>query len=365
MQYLVTCQAWLESLVKKEIQRNWGEIVKVYDRLVFCQWWKDLAYLLNLNLRFANRIYLVLGEWKTLNFDDIFWLVASVEYKKIFKKDLKYIVWATSIRSDLTSVPAIQKTMKKAIVKSIKWNKDDYLEEGDISVSIHNFIVENTSHICFNLSWEPLHKRWYRQDSWEAPMKENLASALVSLSNWRFKEPFYDIFCWSWTLAIEACMLAKNIAPWLNRKFEFHKTLIFNRNKLEETKSALREKEFDWNYKIIASDIDEEVLEMAKENAKKAGVYDYIEFKKCDFEDYLSQKVSWYLVSNPPYDERLEVEDIDKMYGDIASIFNKNENLKWWIYTSDVDFEYKIKNKKIKRRKLYNSNLICYFYKID
>lgn len=364
MQYLVTCQAWLESLVKKEIQKNWWEITKVFDRLVFCSWWKDLAYNLNINLRFANRVYLVLGEWDTQNFDDLFWLVSSVEYRKMFKKDLKYIVWATSIRSELTSIPALQKTMKKAIVKSIKGNKDDYLEEWETSVLIHNFLVENTSHICFNLSWEPLHKRWYRQETTEAPMKENLASALVFLSKWKYKEPFYDMFCGSWTIAIEACMLAKNIAPWLNRKFDLYKSTLFDNKKLQEFKEKAREKEFNWDYKIYASDIDSQALEVSKINAKKAWVYDFIEFKQTDFKDYLSQDLSWYLVSNPPYNERLEIDDIDSLYADIAKIYNKNDELHWWIFTSEIDFEDKLKSKKIKKRKLYNSNLICYFYNV-
>ena len=227
---------------------------------------------------------------------------------------------------------------------------------------ILTFITDDESYILLNTSGETLYKRWYKSNTWEAPIKESLAAWLVILSNWKYSENFYDITCWSWTIVIEALMFAKNIAPWLKRHFAFEKRSFVPSELIYKFKKEAKEKIFDKKYNVFASDIDEEVLKMAKQNAKNAWVFDDITFSKKDLREYKQTQLEWMLISNPPYGLRLKDDDLYWIYKDINLILEKNKNLKWWIITSYLDFDRIIKQNNLKKRKLYNWNELCYFY---
>lgn len=365
MKYLLTCSAWLEAIAKKEITKQNWTITEVKDRLVFFTWEIDLTAKINLNSRVWNKLYIVLWELEnTANFDNLYDMSYDINWKKYITDTFPIIVKATSIKSDLTSTPAIQKIVKKSIVDKLNWKSGKIILE-DLNkpkFEILTMIIENKSYILLNTSGETLYKRWYKTDAWEAPIKENLARALVILANWKYSESFYDITCWSWTIAIEARLIAKNIAPWIYRNFAFENRSFVSKDILKNEKILANQKIYTKKFAIFASDIDPEILEIAKHNAKNAWVYDDIIFERKDLKLYKQEKLQWTIVSNPPYWLRLKVDDLRAMYKDLYMILDKNPELNWWFITSYADFDNIINTKKIKKRKLYNWNELCYFY---
>lgn len=364
MKYLLTCSAWLEALAKNEIIKQWWIITEVKDRLVFFEWDIELLVKMNLWSRVWNKVYVVINEWTTNNFDELYDLVFQINLKKYIQENHPILVKATSIKSELSSTPAIQKITKKAIVDKLTNKSWKYLlEDTDLpEYEILTFLMENKAYILLNSSGETLYKRWYKNETWEAPIKESLAAWLVILSNWKFSENFYDITCWSWTIAIEAVMLARNIAPGLKRRFAFENWSFVPSDIFPRLKKEAQEKVFHKNYKVIATDIDEEVLEKACENAKNAWVLDTIKFELKDFREYKKEALTWTLVSNPPYGIRLKDDDLKWLYKDLGTILERNKDLKWWIITAYTEFDKIINSNNFKKRKLYNWNEMCYFY---
>jgi len=366
MKFVLSTIAWVESIAKKEIEKIGWKIEEVTDRLVTFSWDISLMVKANLWSRVGNKVYLLLEEKENVtDFDSLFNLIENINWKRYFKKDFPLVVKSSSIRSELFSARTIQSIWKKAIIKSLKWEEwflkeDESLEKLEILV----LIIDNKVRILLNTSWKALHMRWYREKAWEAPIKESLAAALVLLSNWRFKENFYDPFCGSWTIVIEALMIAKNIAPWLKRWFAYEKLKLIDWETSENERALARTKKFDNKYNIFASDIDSEMIEIAKENSKKAWLEWEINFKVKDFKDMLnSEKFSWTLVSNPPYWERLKDENLKSLYNNIDKIFRLNPELNGWIISSYLEFDNLIKSGTYKKRKLYNGWEMCYFWR--
>ncbi len=365
--YILSTIAGVESLAKREILKEWWKIIEVRDRMIEFTWNDEVLIRVNLWSRVWNKVYKVLIKENNVdNFDKLYDLVYLSEIKEYFKHKNQFKIKVKTINSDLTSVPTIQKIATKAIINNItnnSWERVLFDKEQD-QIEILVLIINNKLRILLNTTWEALHKRWYRKETWEAPIKENLAAALVLLSWWRFKEPFYDIFCGSWTIAIEAAMIAKNIAPWLNRDFIFNSLGFINKELFNKQKDKARKKIYNWDYNIIASDIEDYMIGIAKENAKKAWVSDIIVFKELDFNYYLTKPLDWILVSNPPYGDRLDIKDINDFYNKINNLLINNSKLRWWIITSYFLWFNKIINlKKYKRRKLYNWWEKTYFYK--
>ena len=270
MKYILSTIAWVESIAKKEVEKQWWKIIEVRDRMIEFEGDSKTMVRVNLWSRVWNKVYEVLSEWTKIdNFDKLYDLVWGINFKKYFHHDYPIVVKVKSINSKLDSTPAVQKITKKSIIDNItdksweKVNEDRDLEKFEIMV----LLIDDKVRILLNTSWEALHKRWYRKETWDAPIKESLAAALVLLSWWRFKEQFYDLFCWSWTIAIEAAMIAKNMAPWAHRYFAFENLVLVDKKLIEEELKLASSKEFKWDYKIYASDIDSEVLEKARENA--------------------------------------------------------------------------------------------------
>lgn len=365
MKFVLSTIAWVESIAKKEIERLWWKIENTTDRLITFSWEAELIAKVNLWSRVGNKLYLLLWEFDDVtDFEYFFDIVKSISYAKYFKKNNPILVKSSTNKSELFSPRTIQSLGKKAIIKSLVWDWIYTEDEKQEKVEILFLFINNKLRILLNTSWEALHKRWYRSDAWEAPIKESLAAALVLLSDWKFKQNFYDPFCWSWTIVIEALMIAKNIAPGLNRKFAFEKLWLLQSEIIENERKLAKTKEFSWDYKIFASDIDENMLEIAKKNAKKAWLDKEIIFEKKDFREYVAkQDLTWTLVSNPPYWERLKVEDLESLYNSIDKIFRKNKDLNWWIISNFLDFDKLIKKDSYKKRKLYNWWELCYFWK--
>ncbi len=345
MKFVLSTIAGVESIAKKEIEKQWGKIEEVTDRLVTFSW--DMSVMVRINLwsRVGNKVYMLLAEEDNVtDFDWMFNLIKNISWNRYFKKDFPLIVKSSSIRSELFSARTIQSLWKKAIIKSLKWddwilNEDWNLEKLEVLI----LIIDNKVRVLLNTSWDALHMRGYRAQSWEAPIKESLAAALILLSGWRFKENFYDFFCGSGSIPIEALMIAKNIAPWLKRAFAYEKLQLIDWETAENERALARKKTFDSDYKIFASDISPEMIEISKQNAKRAWLEWQINFKVKDFKDYLSEKLNWTLVSNPPYWERLKDQNLASLYNSIDKIFRINPELNWWIISSYLEFDNLVK----------------------
>ena len=380
--FVLSVSAGLESIAKKEIEKQGGKIIEVVDRLITFEGSFETAAKVNLWSRVGNKVYFLLAEEENIeDFDDLYWLVNIIDFKKLIPTNSPIIVKATSLRSELHHIPTIQSITKKSIIDKLLnsplldkrgvggelWKSIE--ENPDLpKFEILTLFLNNKARILLNLSWEALHKRWYRRETWEAPIKESLAAGLVLLSGWRFKEPFYDIFCGSWTIPIEAAMIAKNIAPGLKRNFSIVDLWFISPEKMQELKAEARTKKFDWDYRIFGTDIDEEMVRIAQKNASDAGVWDDVSFEKRDFKKAVMpfvdwDEIEWTIVTNPPYWLRLDDPDIEKLYKNIDNIFRKNNKLKWWFISNYLEFDNFAKKDFYKKRKLYNWAEKCYFWK--
>ena len=365
MKYVLSTIAWVESIAKKEIEKQWGVIEDVTDRLITFSWWIELMPRVNYWSRVGNKLYMLMDEQDNVtDFDGLFDLVKWINWKRIFKKDFPIHVKTSSVRSELFSARTIQSVCKKAIVKSLVGengvvNENEDLQKAEIMI----LIIDNKVRVMLNTSGNALHMRGYREKAWEAPIKESLAAALVLLSNWRFKENFYDPFCGSWTIAIEALMIAKNIAPWLKRAFAFEKLNLIDWETSENERALARTKSYDWDYIVMWSDIDPNMVDLAKANAMRAWLAGEINFEMKDFKDYIDKDLHWTLVSNPPYWERLKEDDLIWMYNNIDKLFRLNPELWGWIISSFMEFDWLVKKDAYKKRKLYNWGEKCYFWR--
>lgn len=365
MKFVLSTIAWVESIAKKEIEKQWGKIENIVDRLITFSGEKNLIARVNFWSRVGNKLYLLLAEEENVtDFDSMFDIIKDINWKRYFKKDFPIVVKSSSVRSELFSARTIQSLWKKAIVKSLVWerwvvNEDENLEKMEILV----LLIDNKLRILLNTSGKALHMRGYRTQAWEAPIKESLAAALVLLSNWRFKNNFYDPFCGSWTIPIEAYMIAKNIAPWLKRAFAYERLWLLDWESSENERALARKKTFEWDYSIFASDIDPEIVELAKENAARAWIAWEINFEQKDFKEYIDKDLYGTLVSNPPYWERLKDEDLRSLYNNIDKLFRTNKNLWGWVISSYMEFDEQIKKDDYKKRKLYNGWEKCYFWR--
>ncbi len=364
--YLLTSSLWLEALVKKEVQKQGYEITEVQDKAIYFSGSEEAIARMNLWSRFGNILYIVAYEQKqVIDFDTYFDRVYQIDWEKYVPEWYEVHIKATSLKSELGATPTLQWLAKKAIVKKLVG--DNILREdptkGTLGVRI--LIENNTLRVLLNTSWAGLHKRGYREMTGEAPIKENIAAGLVILSRWKFRDPLYDVFCGSGTIAIEAAMIAKNKAPGLTRNFAFQDWIWLPYDLLERERKLAKEKEFGGEYTIYASDTDRQVLETAKRNAKFAGVEQCIRFQCMDYKNIIDKKIHGWLVSNPPYGERLEDFDIVDIHKDISNLFAKNTQIQGGIITSHHEFEFYSKQSSwgYKKRKLYNGGELCYFYR--
>ena len=250
------------------------------------------------------------------------------------------IFFASSTRSILESIPTIQSVGQRAIFSTL--NTPNLTNGTEVHILI--LIVDNIAHILLDITGDPLHKRWYRREAWEAPIKENLAAALVAFANWKYATPLIDPMCGSGTIAIEAVMIARNIAPWLYRHFRVEELRFFNTEIFQNVQDVARSKIYpSGKYTILASDITPEMIQIAKWNAKRAWVLDDISFS---VQDFVSSPI-WegIIISNPPYGNRLQNSQIDEIYKKLV----KTVWEKWggFITSYQLETKHQLANKKL------------------
>lgn len=366
MDFCISCASGLESILKKEIQLAWYKVTNSVPKLI--SFTGDLFAIAKINLRsrVGNKLYLKLSEKEINSFDELFEVITTIDRSKYISPKTPILITASSKDSQLSSTPAIQGIVKKAIIKKLlkgEGTREEMKEKPPIEIHIH--LEKNICSILLNTTGDSLHKRWYKLATWIAPINESLAAGLLLLSWWKFHEPLYDIFCGSWTIVIEAALIAKNIAPWHLRTFAFQQFTRYDQSLLIQAKKEAESKIItNKQHTIIWSDNDPKMITIAKMNAKKAGVENHIQFQTKEIQEYITwPEITGTLVSNPPYGLRFPSKDVEQTHKQIAEIFAKNAKLHGWIITSYENFEQLISMKWWKKSKLYNGGELCYFYK--
>ena len=391
--FTIPCLFGLESLCADELKRLSFDNVKTENgRVTFTGEASDIAKA-NINLRTGERVLLIVGETDAYSFDELFEGVRAMPWEQYIPIDGAFPVKGHSLNSKLHSVPDCQKIIKKATVERLKnAHKTNELNETGVKYQIQYAIMNDKAVLYLDTSGAGLHKRGYRPVSKRyssseeaknaAPIRETLAAAIVKLSRYRGRETICDPFCGSGTIPVEAALIAINRAPGLNRDFSAQRWEWLDKNIWPQAADEAKSREYKGEYNIIGSDIDPKCIEISKENAKRAGVLEYIDFKvldatkieqlnftQCD-NDQLSPKpyaLSPILIlTNPPYGERImqknEAEELYRRFGTITRELSSQNDIKMYILSSHTEFERTFGKKATKKRKLYNGMIKCDLY---
>ena len=364
---LVPCHFGLEAVLKREIYDLGYEITKVEDGRVTFEGDEEAICRANIFLRTAERVLIQVGRFKATTFEELFQGIKNLPWEEYIPEDGKFWVKkASSINSKLFSPSDIQSIAKKAMVERMKqkYRKDGFKEDG-APYPVRIFLLKDEVTVALDTSGDSLHKRGYRTMTSKAPLTETLAAALILLTPWRANRILVDPFCGSGTFPIEAAMIAANIAPGMNRDFtaEQWTNLIARKLWYECVKEAEDMIDTEVEVDIQGYDIDGDVVKAARENAKRAGVDHMIHFQQRAVADLNHPKKYGFLISNPPYGERLEDKaDLPALYTQIGEAYQRLDSWSMFLITSYTDTEKYIGRKADKNRKIYNGMLKTYFY---
>lgn len=358
------CSFGLEAVVARELEAlGIGGIESRDARVYFEADARQLAAA-NLWLSAADRVYIVVGEFSAVTFDELFEGVRAIPWEQYLPRDAAFPVTGDAVRAELMSVSDIQAVAKKAIVERLKaaYGLSFFRESGwTYPIYINN--LANRVTVSLNASGVGLNRRGYRTRNAKAPIRETLAAGLIRLSRW-YDRPFYDILCGSGTIAIEAALQAQKRAPGLYRSFAAEKWSDAMQAAFAEERERARDlfvKHPD--IQIFASDIDPQMLELTEFHAKKAGVEDIVQISRQDATKFVPATVQGTLISNPPYAMRLgEKKEVDALYRGLGKALLGLEDFRLYFICADEDFSKTFGRKEDKRRKLYNGNIRCYFY---
>ena len=356
----------LEAVVRREIEALGYKIIKTEDGRVIFEGSERAIVRANLWLRSADRVQIKMAEFKALEFEDIFQNVKGIPWEEWIPMDGNFIVNAVSVKSKISSVPAIQKVGERALIDRLRelYPIDRFPKTGaefDVRISIH----KDMATVTLDTTGPGLNKRGYRRLIGKAPLKETMAAAMVNLSFWNPDRILVDPCCGSGTIPIEAAMIAKNIAPGLSRSFASEEwDAVPKEIWKQERARSYKEIRSDLDLKIYGSDIDPAAIKIAKENAEEAGVGDLIRFSVADVSALKTKALSGVMISNPPYGERIgDREAIDHIYDSWKKFFGENPTWSLFALTSDKTIEEKVFGKPAdRRRKLYNGRMeVCYY----
>ena len=364
---LVPCHFGLEAVLKREIYDLGYEITKVEDGRVTFEGDEEAICRANIFLRTAERVMIQVGRFKATTFEELFQGIKNLPWEEYIPEDGKFWVKkASSINSELFSPSDIQSIAKKAMVERMKQNyHKEWFKEDGAAYPVRIFLLEDEVTVALDTSGDSLHKRGYRTMTSKAPLTETLAASLIMLTPWRKDRILVDPFCGSGTFPIEAAMIAANIAPGMNRDFTAEEwTNVIDRKLWYE---CVKEAEdmIDTTVKVDIQgyDIDGDVIKAARENAKRAGVEHMIHFQQRAVADLSHPKKYGFIITNPPYGERLEDKaDLPALYTQIGQAYQRLDSWSMFLITSYTDTEKYIGRKADKNRKIYNGMLKTYFY---
>lgn len=367
LELIATSTFGLEAPVKRELEALGFKILKSEDGKITFQGDERGIVKANLWLRCADRVQIKMAEFKALEFEDLFQQVKAIPWEEWIPPEGKFIVNGSSVKSKLSSVPACQSVSEKAIVERLKEIYGiEYFEKTGALYDIKITLLKDRVTVTLDTTGPGLHKRGYRQNAVIAPIKETLAAAMINLSFWRQGRILVDPCCGSGTIPIEAALIARNIAPGLNRNFVSEEwEAIPQKLWKEERKKAYEAIDWDSQLEIYAYDIDTRALESAKENAAEAGVEEDIVFTLGDGGKLKSEgKEGGIIVTNPPYGERIgDRESIDQLYAGFNRFLKENRTWSMFAITPDKTIEEKVFERPAdRRRKLFNGRMeVCYY----
>ncbi|WP_040197561.1 THUMP domain-containing class I SAM-dependent RNA methyltransferase [Candidatus Soleaferrea massiliensis] len=359
------CHFGLESVLAGEIKRAGKPILLVSDgRVSFTGGLRDIAWA-NIHLRTAERVQIILKEGKVYSFEDLFQLVSSIPFEDFIGKSDAFPVKGYALKSQLHSVPDCQAIIKKAIVSRLQdhYHLNWFEETGPVH-QIQFSILKDKATIMLDTTGAGLHKRGYRKNANEAPIKETLAAGIIDIAKVKPYTVLYDPFCGSGTFLIEAAAKALHIAPGFNRRFACEQWGLFSDGLFaEERKNAIAQIKRDAPFKAYGFDISEECLELSRDNAKKAGVLPRIRFQQQDIKDFTAPEGPATVICNPPYGERmLEIKEAERLYREMGRVFERTQGVNYYIISPHEEFERLFGRQADKRRKLYNGMIKCQLY---
>ncbi len=362
---IATAAMGLESIVAKEV-KELGYECQVENGKVIFKGDETAIARANMWLRTADRIKILVGEFKAYSFDELFENTKKLPWEDFLPVDAEFPVQGKSVKSKLYSVPDCQAIVKKAIVERLRtaYKRTSWLDETGPLFKIEVAIHKDVASITLDTSGQGLHKRGYRIGQGEAPLKETLAAALIQLTTWNADRPFVDPFCGSGTIAIEAALIGQNIAPGFNREFLSEEWPLMPADVWEKTRLEAEDlANYDQPLEILGTDIDHRMIDVSKENALEAGLGDLVKFKQMQVRDFTSELEYGIIVGNPPYGERLgERKEVEKMYQEMGRAFEKLDTWSVYMLTSHENFEQCYGKQATKKRKLFNGFIRTDYY---
>ncbi len=364
---IAPCHFGLEAVLKREIYDLGYEITEVEDGRVTFEGDAEAICRANIFLRTAERILLKVGKFKAVTFDELFEGIKALPWEEYIPRDGRFgVKKASSIKSRLFSTSAIQSIVKKAIVERLKGKYHiEWFEESGADYPLRLFLLKDEVTAALDTSGESLHKRGYRTLSAKAPITETLAAALLLLTPWKRDRILVDPFCGSGTFPIEAALMAANIAPGMNRDFLAKKWTNLIPEQLWDDCISEAEEQINTDIEVYIQgyDIDKEVIKAARENARRAGVDKMIHLQQRAVEDLNHPKKYGFIITNPPYGERLEEKAaMPKLYAQIGEAYRRLDSWSMYLITGFEDAPKYIGEKPDKNRKIYNGMLKTYFY---
>ena len=367
MELIAPCHFGLEAVLKREILDLGYEISEVEDGRVTFYGDADAICRANIFLRTAERILLKVGSFRAVTFEELFDKTKELSWEDYIPQNGKFwVAKAASVKSKLFSTSDIQSIMKKAMVRRMQERYCvEWFPENGASYPVRVFLMKDIVTVGIDTTGISLHKRGYREVSGKAPITETLAAALIMLTPWRKDRILVDPFCGSGTFPIEAAMMAANIAPGMNRSFLSEKwdNLIAKKNwydVIDEANDMICD---DVEVDIQGYDVDSSVIKIARRNAREAGVDHLIHFQERDVKDLNHPKKYVFIITNPPYGERLEdKKDLPDLYRAFGESFKRLDSWSAYMITSYDDAERYFGRKADKNRKIYNGMLKTYYY---
>ncbi|MFK2824168.1 class I SAM-dependent RNA methyltransferase [Bacillus sp. B190/17] len=362
---IATAAMGLEAIVANEV-KNLGYECHTENGKVIFQGDESAIARCNLWLRTADRLKIVVGEFKATTFDQLFEATKALPWERYLPEDAEFPVQGKSVKSTLFSVSDCQAIVKKAIVERLKskYKIQTWLQETGPLFKIEVALLKDRATLTIDTSGAGLHKRGYRIAQGGAPLKETLAAALVQLTNWHPDRPFFDPFCGSGTIPIEAALIGQNIAPGFNREFVSEAWPWIEEDVWENARIEAEDvANYDQPLDITGSDIDHRMVDISRKNAFEAGLADLIEFKQMNVSDFTASKEYGVIVGNPPYGERLgDRPEVEKMYQNMGRAFAEHDTWSVYMLTSHEGFEEFYGKKATKKRKLFNGFIRTDYY---
>lgn len=361
---IATSTFGLESVVARELRGlGYDDVTVENGRVTFTGDEEDIAKC-NIWLRTADRVLIRIADFEARDFEELFQGTRDIRWDRIIPVDGAMHVIGRSVGSKLSSVKDCQSIVKKAVIEAMKKSHaiDRFPETGPL-YRIEISLLKDRATLTLDTTGQGLHKRGYREGAGEAPLRENLAAALVLLSRWSPDRILADPFCGSGTIPIEAAMIGKNIAPGLKRSFASEEWPQIPRHIWDTTRQEAEGRINDVAFRILASDNDAKVLKKARENTENAGVGDYIVFQKLSFEEFRSRKKYGFIISNPPYGERMgDSKEIERIYRKMGEVFSRLDMWSFFMLSAHPQFQTFFGKKAVRNRKLYNGGIKCYLY---